>query len=139
MLISRNQNVCLLKDFFYFSFASLDSWDLLLLICYLWWFLFLCYFMFFIWVKENNFYLCCYVWQNWEEVMMVADIDKNMEWHILNLFFIACFNSRSIIFCFIENATKSVYQSSFSFKKRLNCNGCMIRLILEQVGGNSYY
>jgi hypothetical protein len=49
--------------------------------------------------------------------MMVADIDKNIEWHIFNLFFIACFNLRSIIFCLVENATKPVYQSSFSFKK----------------------
>jgi hypothetical protein len=71
--------------------------------------------------------------------MMVADIDKNLEWHSFNLFFIACFNLRSIIYCLVENTTKPVYQSSFSFKKWLNYNGCMIRLILEQVGGNSYY
>ena len=128
-----------LKTFSIFSFASLDSWDLLLLIFYLWLFLFICYFMFLIWVKENNFYLCCYLWQNWKEVMMVANIDKNMEWHILNLFFIVCFNLRSIIFCLVENATKPVYQSSFSFQKWSNYNGCMIRLMLEQVWDNSYF
>jgi hypothetical protein len=43
--------------------------------------------------------------------MIVADIDKNMEWHILNLFLIAYFNLRSIIFCLIKNTTKPVYQS----------------------------
>jgi hypothetical protein len=128
-----------LKTFSIFSFASLDSWDLLLLIFYLWLFLFICYFMFLIWVKKNNFYLCCYLWQNWKEVMMVANIDKNMEWHILNLFFIVCFNLRSIIFYLVENATKPVYQSSFSFQKWSNCNGCMIRLMLEQVWDNSYF
>jgi hypothetical protein len=128
-----------LKTFSIFSFASLDSWDLLLLIFYLWLFLFICYFMFLIWVKENNFYLCCYLWQNWKEVMMIANIDKNMEWHILNLFFIVCFNLRSIIFCLVENTTKPVYQSSFSFQKWSNYNGCMIRLMLAQVWDNSYF
>jgi hypothetical protein len=43
--------------------------------------------------------------------MMVADIDKNMEWHILNLFLIYCFNLWLIIFCLVENATKPIYQS----------------------------
>ena len=109
------------KTFSIFSFASLDCWDLLLLIFYLWWFLFLCYSMFFIWVKEDNFYLYYYLWQNWKEVMMVAKIDKNMEWHILNLFLIVCFNMRSIIFFFVQNTTKPVYQSSFSSKKWSNC------------------
>jgi len=71
--------------------------------------------------------------------MMVADIDKNMEWHILNLFLIACFNLRSIIFCLVENAIKPVYQSFFSSQKWSNCNGCMIKLMLEQVKGNSHY
>jgi hypothetical protein len=71
--------------------------------------------------------------------MMVADIDKNMEWHILNLFLIAYFNLRSIIFCLVENATKPVYQSFFSSQKWSNYNGFMIRLMLEQVGGNAYY
>jgi hypothetical protein len=61
---------------------------------------------------------------------MVADIDKNMEWHILKLFLMACFNLRSIIFCLVKNATKPVYQSSFSSKRWSNCNGCMIRLML---------
>jgi len=70
---------------------------------------------------------------------MVADIDKNMKWHILNLFLIACFNLRSIIFYLVKNTTKPVYQSSFSSPKWSNCNGCMIRLMLEQVEGNSYY
>jgi len=70
---------------------------------------------------------------------MVADIDKNMEWHILNLFLIVYFNLRLIIFCLVENATKQVYQFSFSSKKWSNCNGCMIRLMLEQVEDNSYY
>jgi hypothetical protein len=37
---------------------------------------------------------------------MVADIDKNIEWHILNLFLIVYFNLRSIIFCLVKNATK---------------------------------
>jgi hypothetical protein len=71
--------------------------------------------------------------------MMVVDIDKNIEWHILNLFLIICINLRLIIFYFIENTTKPVYQLSSSSKKWLNCNGCMIRLMLEQVGGNVYY
>jgi len=62
-----------------------------------------------------------------------------MEWHILNLFLIAYFNLRLIIFYLVENATKPVYQSSFSSQKWSNCNGCMIRLMLEQVEGNSYY
>jgi hypothetical protein len=110
-----------------------------LLICYLWLFLFIFYFMFLIWVKENNFYLCCYLWKNWKDVMMVADIDKNMKWPILNLFLIACFNLKSIIFFLVENATKSVYQSSFSSQKWSNCNGSIIRLMLEQVWDNSYY
>jgi hypothetical protein len=111
-----------LKAFSIFSFISLDFLDLLLLIWYLWLFLFLYYFMFLIWVKEDNFYLCCYLWQNWEEVIMVDDIDKNIEWHIYNLFLIVCFNLRSIIFCLVENAIKLVYQSSFSSKKWSNCN-----------------
>jgi hypothetical protein len=38
--------------------------------------------------------------------MMVADIDKNMEGHILNLFLIACFNLRLIIFFLVKNTTK---------------------------------
>jgi len=70
---------------------------------------------------------------------MVVYIDKNMEWHILNLFLIVYFNLRSIIFFLVKNATKPVYQSSFSSQKWSNCNGCIIRLMLEQVDGNSYY
>jgi hypothetical protein len=38
--------------------------------------------------------------------MMVADIDKNMEGHILNLFLIAYFNLRLIIFFLVKNTTK---------------------------------
>jgi len=47
MLISWNQEVCLLKDFSFFLFLSLDSRDPLMLICYSSWLLsfFLCYFM----------------------------------------------------------------------------------------------
>jgi len=63
--------------------------------------------------------------------MVVAGIDENIEWHILNLFLIACFNLGSIIFYFIGNATKPVYQSSFSSQRWPNSNGCMIRLMLE--------
>jgi hypothetical protein len=44
--------------------------------------------------------------------MMIVDIDKNIEWHILNLFLIICFNLRLIIFYLVENATKPVYQLS---------------------------
>ena len=40
---------------------------------------------------------------------MVADINKDMEWHILNLFLIVYFNLRSIIFYLAKNATKPVY------------------------------
>ena len=43
--------------------------------------------------------------------MMVVDIDKNMEWHILNLFLIYYFNLWLIISCLVENATKLIYQS----------------------------
>jgi len=53
---------------------------------------------------------------------MVVNIDKNMKGYILNLFLIACFNLRSIIF--------------FLLKMQLNQ---VIRLILEQVEGNFYY
>jgi len=38
--------------------------------------------------------------------MVVAGIDENIEWHILNLFLIACFNLGSIISCLVENGTK---------------------------------
>jgi len=139
MCISWNQNVCLLKDFFYFFFCI--SWFLrhfivnLLFVMIFYFFVILC----FLYRSEDNFYLCCYLWQNWEEVMMVVNIDKNIEWHILNLFLIICFNLRLIIFYLIENATKPVYQLSSSSQKWSNCNGCMIRLMLEQVGGNVYY
>jgi len=60
--------------------------------------------------------------------MMVADINKNMEGYILNLFMIACFNLRLIIFFLVKNTTKP--------NDYINC---IIRLMLEQVEGNSYY
>jgi len=56
---------------------------------------------------------------------MVADIDKNIEWHILNFFLIVCFNLRLIIFCLIENAILVPKNSQI--------------VMLEQIGCNAYY
>jgi len=137
MLISWNQKVCLLKDFFYFFFCI--SWFLRHFVVNL---LFVIIFYFFVilyFLYGLRKIIFIYVVIFDKEVMMVVDIDKNIEWHILNLFLIICFNLRLIIFCLVENTTKPVYQLSSNSQKWSNYNGCMIRLMLEQVGGNAYY
>ena len=82
LLISWNQEVCLLQDFFFFLFLSLDSRDPLMLICYSSWllsfFVTLCFWK--VSALLLVYYLCCFCFIKPQLFIICSNICTSAHW-----------------------------------------------------------